>query len=362
MVWMATDGADSGNPGPGGWGAVLETEHHDWCLTWLYGILFCERCDKIVAEASATREELSVLTYVEGDMLTSPAQTLVNTVNLVGVMGKGLALRFKQVYPEMFAEYQTACRNGAIGVGRPWLYKTSRKWIMNFPTKRHWRNRSQLADIVAGLENFARTCVDAGIYSVAFPALGCGNGELVWNEVRPVMERYLRHLPIDVFIYPPQSQREPPEYGMAEEIREWLCSEPASLPSSEVWDDLVAIARLQGDVVITEVPGFELGQSCRQLQLDASDQAVALLETDLDVLWDILRTHGFLDRPTLNQWIGLDTASYMWDLLTQLSYIDVVRTGYSNQSGSAIPTLQLRLPPRRAGTVSRFEVPAFYGG
>ena len=141
------------------------------------------------------------LTYVGGDLLNSPAQTLVNPVNLVGVMGAGLALRFKQAYPEMFIEYREACRTGAIAVGRPWIYRTPRKWIMNFPTKRYWRQRSRIEDIEAGLATFVRTYASEGIRSVAFPALGCGNGGLPWGEVRPLMERYLKDLPIDVFIY-----------------------------------------------------------------------------------------------------------------------------------------------------------------
>ena len=96
---------------------------------------------------------MAVVTYVEGDLLISPAQTLVNTVNLVGVMGKGIALRFKQAYPEMFSAYQIACQTHAIALGRPWIYRTSRKWILNFPTKRHWRRqRSRVEDIELGLQ------------------------------------------------------------------------------------------------------------------------------------------------------------------------------------------------------------------
>jgi len=307
------------------------------------------------------RKGSSVITYVKGDILTSPAKTLVNTVNLVGVMGKGLALRFKQVYPEMFVAYQTACQSGAIAVGRPWLYKTSRKWIVNFPTKRHWRNRSRLDDIEAGLKTFARTCVDEGIDSIAFPALGCGNGELVWDTVRPLMERYLHSLPIDVFIYPPKSQNGPPEHRVPADICEWLRSEPMSLPSSEVWDDLVAVAQRQFAVFIEEVPGYKVGESSRQAQFNLDGTVVTLLEADLEVLGDILRTHGFLERSAINQWIGLGTTAILWDLLIQLPYIDVVQTFPSNQRVEATPTLQLRLPSRRSMKVPGFEAPAFHG-
>jgi O-acetyl-ADP-ribose deacetylase (regulator of RNase III) len=118
-------------------------------------------------------------------------------------MGKGLALRFKHVYPEMFMAYQTACRMGTIAVGRPWLYKTSHKWVLNFPTKRHWRDSSRLDDIAAGLAYFTHTYADWGITSIAFPALGCGEGHLVWSDVHPLLEHFLQPLSLNVWIYPP---------------------------------------------------------------------------------------------------------------------------------------------------------------
>jgi O-acetyl-ADP-ribose deacetylase (regulator of RNase III) len=302
-----------------------------------------------------------MVTDVEGDLLTSPAQTLVNTVNLVGVMGKGLALQLKQVYPEMFVAYQAACKTGVIAVGRPWLYKTSRKWIVNFPTKRHWRNPSRIDDIEKGLQTFARTCVDEGIYSVAFPALGCGNGDLEWKVVRPLMERYLSNLPIDVFIYPPKPQREPPEHRVPKAIREWLRSEPMNLPAREVWDDLVSIAESQFTVHLAEVPGFELEQFMRQMQFDLAGKTITLYEADLEVLWDILRSHGFLDQSILNQWLGLDIALIIWDLLVKLPYLDVVYTFQNNKQGQRIPTLQLRLPAQVVVEVPEFEVSVSYG-
>lgn len=92
----------------------------------------------------------AMLIYTEGNLLKSPTQTLVNPVNVVGVMGKGLALQFKQRFPGMFSAYRTACLTGLIGVGRLWLCRTKEehgKWILNFPTKRHWRDRSRIEDI-----------------------------------------------------------------------------------------------------------------------------------------------------------------------------------------------------------------------
>jgi len=127
-----------------------------------------------------------MLTYVTGDLFESPAQTLVNTVNTVGVMGKGIALRFKQIYPEMFAKYQELCESGQFTIGQLYLWRTPNKWVLNFPTKEHWRRPSKLQYIEAGLEKFVEGYQDAGISSIAFPPLGCGNGELDFDEVRPL--------------------------------------------------------------------------------------------------------------------------------------------------------------------------------
>ena len=185
-----------------------------------------------------------MITYVVGDLFTSPAKVLVNTVNTVGVMGKGIALDFKRIYPEMFEQYQYYCENGMFDIGKLWLYKTSHKWILNFPTKEHWRNKSRIEYIEAGLEKFADTYDSKGIGSISFPMLGCGNGELDWNtQVQPVMEEYLRQLPLDIYIHLrlPDSPFVPEHRNVAA-ISNWLRSQPQHLPFTEFWDDIVALA------------------------------------------------------------------------------------------------------------------------
>lgn len=143
-----------------------------------------------------------MITYVVGDLFTSPAKVLVNTVNTVGVMGKGIALDFKRIYPEMFEQYVDYCESGLLDIGKLWLYKTTHKWILNFPTKKHWRSRSKVEYIEAGLKNFVDIFDSEEIKSVSFPMLGCGNGGLDWDsQVRPLMEKYLESLPIDVYIH-----------------------------------------------------------------------------------------------------------------------------------------------------------------
>lgn len=139
-----------------------------------------------------------------GDLFTSRAQTLVNTVNCVGVMGKGIALGFKQRFPEMFEDYEARCRRKQVRLGEPYLYKGDRlPWILNFPTKDHWRGLSRISDIARGLEFLAVHYKQWGITSLAVPPLGCGNGQLDWTVVGPTLFRYLSKLEIPVELYAP---------------------------------------------------------------------------------------------------------------------------------------------------------------
>lgn len=139
--------------------------------------------------------------YVSGNIFDSPAQTLVNPVNTVGVMGKGLALEFKKRYPKMFEEYKKQCRDGWLYVGSFMLWRAKDHFVLNFPTKKHWKDPSSLIYVEAGLLSFVNEYESYGVSSIAFPKLGCGNGGLDWKAVKPVMERYLQELPIDVYIY-----------------------------------------------------------------------------------------------------------------------------------------------------------------
>lgn len=154
-----------------------------------------------------------MLIYLKTSLFDSSAQVLVNTVNTVGVMGKGIALQFKRLYPEMFKEYQRFCENGSLEIGKLWIYKSANKWILNFPTKTTWRSKSKLEYIEAGLKKFVATYQERGIESIAFPQLGTGNGGLDWEkEVKPLMEKYLRHLPIQVYIHLYNQQQSNPEF------------------------------------------------------------------------------------------------------------------------------------------------------
>jgi uncharacterized protein YwgA/O-acetyl-ADP-ribose deacetylase (regulator of RNase III) len=139
-----------------------------------------------------------------GDMFKSSAQTWVNTVNCVGVMGKGVALEFKKRFPDMYSDYLQACAAGEVRLGKPYLYRrTVTPWILNFPTKDDWRAVSKLSDIIAGLIYLEEHYRIWGITSLAVPPLGCGQGQLDWRVVGPTLYRHLNRLEIPVELYAP---------------------------------------------------------------------------------------------------------------------------------------------------------------
>lgn len=142
-----------------------------------------------------------MIQYLEGTVFNSPAKTIVNTVNCAGVMGAGIALEFKLRYPKMFEEYVEMCKKKDIKVGKPKLYEYSNnRWILNFPTKGHWRFPSKIQWIESGLKYFVENYEKRNIESIAFPKLGTHNGGLEWEEVKLLMEKYLGNLNIPVYI------------------------------------------------------------------------------------------------------------------------------------------------------------------
>jgi O-acetyl-ADP-ribose deacetylase (regulator of RNase III) len=150
-----------------------------------------------------------------GNLLTAEVEALVNTVNTVGVMGKGIALQFKRAFPANFRAYQAACARDEVQLGHVWTFDTGvlgqQRYILNFPTKKHWRSDSRLQDIAAGLDSLVDTVRELGVTSVAIPALGCGNGGLDWEDVRPLIERACGQMEdVRAVIYPPEGAP-PPE-------------------------------------------------------------------------------------------------------------------------------------------------------
>lgn len=148
-----------------------------------------------------------MITYKQGNLFDFKMQTLVITVNTVGVMGKGIALECKTRFPEIFNEYKELCERKEIVVGQAWsLWNVddSGYGFLLFPTKKHWRNPSKLIWIEEGLNDFVYKYSSWAIESIAFPALGCGNGGLDFKtQVQPLMEKYLGNLPIEIEVYLP---------------------------------------------------------------------------------------------------------------------------------------------------------------
>ncbi len=171
-----------------------------------------------------------MITYLLGGFLTSPADTLVNTVNTVGIMGKGLAKEFREIYPEMFDAYAARCAAGDLVPGSLHLWRTSHRNVLNLPTKRHWRNPSRLEDIDAALRTFAAEWHRHALTNVAFPQLGCGNGGLDWeSQVRPLMERWLAPLPVRCLIHIADGAPLRPAGKEGREIAAWLEGDPIRL-------------------------------------------------------------------------------------------------------------------------------------
>jgi len=145
-----------------------------------------------------------MLRIVRGNIFTSESDTLVNTVNCVGVMGAGIALEFKLRYPAMFKEYEERCRRGEIVTGRLWCYETEEQGVpnvLNFPTKKHWKDPSRMEYLESGLCEFVRTWRDLKLTSVAFPILGAQHGGLDEAEVIGLMSRHLYRCDLDIKIY-----------------------------------------------------------------------------------------------------------------------------------------------------------------
>ena len=149
-----------------------------------------------------------MIRYTSGNILDAEVEAVVNTVNCVGIMGRGIALQFKHEYPENFKAYEKACKRGDVQPGRMFVFDigelTLPRYIINFPTKRHWRGKSKIEDIQSGLVALANEIETRRIQSIAIPPLGSGLGGLEWGEVRPLIEQTLRRLDsVDVLVFEP---------------------------------------------------------------------------------------------------------------------------------------------------------------
>lgn len=312
-----------------------------------------------------------MLTYVKGNLFDSPAKVLVNTVNTVGVMGKGIALTFKQVYPEMFERYVKLCEAKQFDIGNLWLYRTEHKWVLNFPTKRNWRNPSSLEYVELGLKKFVATYSEQNITSVAFPQLGCGNGELSWSEVGPLMDAYLRSLPINVYVYLyDRDANARVEHRALSEMRHWLRSEPYSMAFDEFWCDLKDVvsanpafdSRDHGRFTVEAVKYDQEGllfyfgdrtwfqkfrdsarnianQTLQRWQF-VSRRGIFIPEDAMLELWQSIRFYGICYSQTMPA--GLEAVlQYLFPILSMLPYLKEVPIAQSSDSSISEVGLQL---------------------
>ena len=274
-------------------------------------------------------------------------------------MGKGIALQFKRIYPEMFESYREYCESGRLEIGNLLLYKTPHKWILNFPTKRHWGNPSRVEYIEAGLRKFVATYAQAGISSIAFPALGCGNGELEFeSQVRPIMEKYLSSISLPAFIYPGWQRTELPEHRDTARIEAWLKSEPAALPFDEVWSDILDVLR--------EDENFTTLAKGSSYRVEAVEDPPRLIVTscdrdyrfDRDVLvefWQQLRDFGFTYRDIVPERYQI---SYLTPVFEKLRYVRRVDLSSSTSGLKNKPRVGLQIVPTHP--VPEWKMPSLF--
>lgn len=301
-----------------------------------------------------------MLIYVSGNLFESPAQVLVNTVNTVGVMGKGIAKKFKEIYPEMFLEYRDLCEKNIFDVGQLWLYKTQNKWILNFPTKKHWRFPSKVEYIDAGLKRFNELYSKWGIHSIAFPPLGCGNGELDFqSEVRPLMEKHLKNLPVYAFIYPGIKGKEIPEHRNQTEMKKWLNSQPEHLSFNEVWDDIEKQLKNNGKyLTLSSKTVFQaiFDTSTREkIKIITKNKEFYLYRDQLFDLWQQIRNFGYSNSKIIPN--GLTkTISYIIPIFSELEYLQVVELSDSYKGFSTNPSIGLQFVGKKEKVPVQLEL------
>ena len=282
-----------------------------------------------------------MLKYVKGDIFNSPAQVLVNTVNTVGVMGKGIALSFKKKYPEMFTTYRKACDKHQLIIGKLMLWYGPDHWILNFPTKEHWRNPSKMEYIEKGLMAFQRKYADYNITSIAFPKLGCGNGELDWKQVKPLMERYLKELPIDVYIYLSPGIDPVPEHKVPKAMDAWLKEHAKDMSFTGVKDEIVINSSIVPINFSYKNESWNARWDNKPDSLiinDSSGKEFVVKEKTLQTLWDNIQNTEIFnitkDEATNLVYFLLASMGYLTSVKIQDQDTDEFHDGYQLDAGS----------------------------
>jgi hypothetical protein len=225
----------------------------------------------------------------------------------------------------MYKQYRQHCKSGQFDIGQLYIYRTPNKIIVNFPTKKHWRSPSDVEYIEAGLETFVRDYAKYGISSVSFPQLGCGNGELDWEQqVKPVMEKHLKHLPIPVYIhfYPSSPdfvpERLDPDYARQVQLERQIIS------FAQVWHDLDLLIAAGSSGASQDRSKIEIDEE-RIVFHPQSDQPIIVYQQDVEDLWNTLRLSSTISIDRVPEPIRVDEAiDCLFDLLAQLPYIQPI--------------------------------------
>ena len=241
-------------------------------------------------------------------------------------MGKGIAKQFKSIFPQSyFAEYRELCMAKQINSQRLHLFRTPNKWALSFPTKRHWKQKSFIEDIEEGLGTFRSDWQTWGIESIAFPQLGCGNGELDWeNQVRPLMEERLGDLPIRVHIHIYDNAPTPERLNKSA-FRKWISAPPALLTLEQFRSDLAKyeLFRMQpADPESSSLSDDESGANREEEGIDGLLGSIQNLDTDgIRAVWKRLVEFGYVSADELSEWLGKDWQAFR-PALTAIPYID----------------------------------------
>jgi O-acetyl-ADP-ribose deacetylase (regulator of RNase III) len=285
-----------------------------------------------------------MLVYLRTDLFTSPAQTLVNTVNTVGVMGKGIAKAFKERYPEMFRLYREYCERGELRTGNLMLWRGPDRWVLNFPTKTTWRLPSEIEYIESGLRRFVETYEELGITSASFPSLGCGNGNLDWHEVKPIMERYLKSVQIPIYIHDRQVA---PDF-VPEHLESLRQDRPGTM--TDFLADVQAVTNRAGMFrTLTGSGVFQAATTVEgDLRITKDGKAETIPAEELENAWSAMQT-GLLTADQFSGETSRRYKTYLFAILACLPYV-VYASAQHIRGGNTSPGLALFF---RYGTVSQ---------
>jgi O-acetyl-ADP-ribose deacetylase (regulator of RNase III) len=283
-----------------------------------------------------------MLTYIASSIWQSPAQTLVNTVNTVGAMGKGIALQFKKQYPEMYEQYRELCKQKKLTVGKLWLYRGEDRWVINFPTKKHWRHPSKREYVEDGLKKFVSVYETFGITSISFPQLGTGHGGLDWDlVVKPLMEHYLKPLPIPVYIHLRGNQKQ--------FVPEHLRSVNEAIPFSVLLDDVRSLSDTWLETLVHQSRFYFVGVEGEYLvfRVGRAQREKKVPLEHLRMLWSDLNFNKVLRSSKAPGEIA-QQYGYVFALLNRIPYIATVDASDSSDALSANPSKALMLASEHA--------------